>query len=306
MSRGETLKSRRPVSRQVSTPRLPVLTIGAAVESHDLEATMITFRKPDSDSGESGGAAVPSIMHRRNSLMNSLVTVASVASATATAAPADISPATAVTADFDMAAFRGRFELIIETLRTQYVCVGWKMDEIGAKEALESIQEDDAGPTYEFVRFMQDHGQSFEWLYSDRVSSMITALAAKSLRASRCMTAGDHSDKELLSLGKEMKACHRRLMKAYKACSQAEMPADDQRRQRICAAEEISKAIHTELWGIGRKIFATPANTPAGLIVKADAAKQMALCEELGAGSEAFWWRSIQKDIRRMAAARDR
>jgi hypothetical protein len=91
------------------------------------------------------------------------------------------------------AAALGRAEFMIERLRTRYVCEGWHgrgLDEDAAARALAYFRNwsaggpEDADEWMFVVKFLDDHGQSIDWIMRGDPGGMICEGASRSSRAS--------------------------------------------------------------------------------------------------------------------------
>jgi hypothetical protein len=88
-----------------------------------------------------------------------------------------------------------RVEQMIGWLRTSYICDGWKLDEAAADRVLRFFRTSVQFPTthehqpdYQdewmfVISFINDHGQSFDWLLAGDVGGMICKGARRSSRA---------------------------------------------------------------------------------------------------------------------------
>lgn len=132
------------------------------------------------------------VTSRRNFLMNTAVSLASLASAAAIASPsiADTDQLTVASAQLE------RAKQMIGFLRDRYITEGWKLDEDLASRVLRyfsmAVDHSDHGarPEYEgdweSVRaFVIEYDQSFDWLLAGDISGMICKAAASSPAASR-------------------------------------------------------------------------------------------------------------------------
>ncbi|CAH2400526.1 hypothetical protein [Mesorhizobium ventifaucium] len=94
----------------------------------------------------------------------------------------------------------------------------------------------------------------------------------------------------------EQRAANKALQDAYHAkCEEIN------REGGMDAAEEAFNAVCSEEWEIGRRIFAVPAHTLEGMVVKIRAGERLGL-ENLADPSEAYL--SIAADIRRLAGVK--
>jgi hypothetical protein len=87
--------------------------------------------------------------------------------------------------DFNMKAMVKRFEFLLDTLRTRYICNGWSMDEELGQRVLAELktQTEEDPPSEDFLKFIFDHGQSLDWLADGWIVSYITGAASLSKRA---------------------------------------------------------------------------------------------------------------------------
>ena len=120
--------------------------------------------------------------------MNMLVKASAIGAAAATspamadaASTLDQKPASAIVQ---------RAESLIQALRTRHVCDGWHIDEAGAEQMLRYLRAlaanqwlDDADGLEATCRFLDSHGQSYDWVIAGDSSSMVCAAAARSFRA---------------------------------------------------------------------------------------------------------------------------
>lgn len=132
---------------------------------------------------------------RRSILMNTIVSTASLASATALADPA----LSAEPADGgDRQAVVSRAEQMVELLRDRFVCAGWheRFDEQRAATFIDAVRREDWSsdddPASPIVSsWMRDHGQSFDWLYDGNPVSLICGAAMQSPNAAAIPTGND-------------------------------------------------------------------------------------------------------------------
>lgn len=104
--------------------------------------------------------------------------------------------------DRSPAAVLARAVEIVTHLRTSYIREGWKLDEVAAERALDSLRrykpaaedEDDPEDFREAMDFFHSHGQSLDWIFFGDPNSMICMLAARSERANNL------ADAELIKL----------------------------------------------------------------------------------------------------------
>jgi hypothetical protein len=99
-------------------------------------------------------------------------------------------PATA--GALDAAAALARAEQMIELLRTRHVCEGWHghgLDEAAAARTLAYFRNwaaggpDDVDEWMSVVEFLDDHGQSIDWILLGDPGGMICGSASRSARA---------------------------------------------------------------------------------------------------------------------------
>ena len=140
--------------------------------------------------------------------MNTMVSVASIATAAAVAAPsiANAAPTTTLATqaeDSSPAGALARAEEIVSLLRTNFIRQGWTIDEAAAERALafcRGYAADGSGPEDEekaAFDFFFSHGQSLDWVFLGRHQSLICGLATHSKRANSL------ADAELLRLADE-------------------------------------------------------------------------------------------------------
>lgn len=142
--------------------------------------------------------APPAHTSRRNLLMNTIVSVASLASASAMASPALSQEVPSTTAIDDRQRVVGRAEQMVALLRDRFVCAGWheRFDEQRAAKFLDAIRREDWSadndPASPIVRaWVRDHGQSFDWLYTGDLVSLICGAARRSPIAAAIPTGTD-------------------------------------------------------------------------------------------------------------------
>lgn len=137
--------------------------------------------------------------------MNKIVaitTAAAIPVASPSIAAASPAPLGANAQDHSPAATLARAEEIVALLRTSYIREGWKLDEVAAERALDSLrrykpaegEEDDPDDVREAMDFFHSHGQSLDWIFFGDPKSMICMLAARSERAN------NFADPEILLL----------------------------------------------------------------------------------------------------------
>jgi hypothetical protein len=82
-----------------------------------------------------------------------------------------------------------RFEQMLEVLRANYICAGWRMDETEVELALQYFRRlarggrEMAREREAALQFLRDHGQSLDWICDGDVRGMISSAAANSKRA---------------------------------------------------------------------------------------------------------------------------
>lgn len=132
-----------------------------------------------SDILPSGGASLPSQMSRRKLIVNSIVSVASLASASAVS----ITPASSTAYGMDRSAIVARAEEMIKTLSGSHVRQGFSLDQEAAASMLRYCQFGDFNgddPGFEAVlKFCSDYNQSLDWLFCGDVGSYIAKAAAE-------------------------------------------------------------------------------------------------------------------------------
>ena len=132
--------------------------------------------------------------------MNSIITVGSLASATAVGTPAGFADAAkaALPPALSKDAVIARAEQIVNVLSDCAVCDGWHehFDQQRAMEFLDAVRKEDwsangdeASPVAHV--WMRDHGQSFEWLYDGDPVGPICRAAARSPVAAGLPTGSD-------------------------------------------------------------------------------------------------------------------
>jgi hypothetical protein len=171
-----------------------------------------------------------------------------------------------------------RFEMTLATLRDRYICDGWSLDEKAAEQVLQYFRERAAAGTWaidedspeEMAKeqtardFLQEHGQSLDWVICGDLHVQICRGAAGSARATRsdaelerlvdeCMAA----EGEWLQLGEEadrlcgVKQKTKKTPRSYRAACNARDVAD----------ERVSNLIE--------QVVEMPARTVRGLVAKA-------------------------------------
>jgi hypothetical protein len=89
----------------------------------------------------------------------------------------------------DAHATLARVEQMIERLRTSYVYQGWKLDEEGAERTLKYFRSmtrrvrDNYAERQAAFDFLDDHGQSLDWIMAGTPVGMICRAARHSARA---------------------------------------------------------------------------------------------------------------------------
>lgn len=127
--------------------------------------------------------------------MNTIVSVASLASATALTSPA---LSHELTIENSRQATVARAEEMVEILRDRVVCSGWHehFDERRAAEFLEAVRGENYGADNDpaqttVMAWMNDHGQSFDWLYDGDPVALVCGAAGRSLIAAAIPTGLD-------------------------------------------------------------------------------------------------------------------
>jgi hypothetical protein len=182
--------------------------------------------------------------------------------AIAAAMPAAVLPAAAlptatVRSAMDREAMVIRAQQIVDVLGRCYVREGWKLDTDRAAQFIENVRtfdkDADVGDCPKFMMaldWMDEHGQSLDWLFIGRIDQMIASQAA--LQA----TVGTPIDAELIALGerlKETSAKAARLGKPahrlYDACREAARFEDHSEPRDECIRRFDAKATEN---GYGR------------------------------------------------------
>jgi hypothetical protein len=157
--------------------------------------------------------APPAHVTRRGLIMNSIVSAAAVASATAIPNQSDVTPKEQLLSAFDAldpklrpaalvyirnqngdasrsaSASLERAEQVVDLLRTRYIREGWKIDEEAAERALaycRAYAADGSDPDDEreaAFDFFTSHGQSLDWVLDGQHGALICGLAKQSERA---------------------------------------------------------------------------------------------------------------------------
>jgi hypothetical protein len=164
--------------------------------------------------------ARPSSTSRRGFLMNTIVSAASLATATAVTVPPTAAAASTAfppvpVADSCPAASLARAEEIVDLLRTRYIREGWKIDEAAAEHTLaycrryaaDGSDPDDGREAA--IDFFYTHGQSLDWVFHGSHGALICKLAAHSKRANSL------ADAELSKLADEYIAAERKHCELY-------------------------------------------------------------------------------------------
>jgi len=229
-----------------------------------------------------------------------------------------------------------RAKQIVDVLGSCYVREGWKLDAERAAQFVESVgtfdEDDGACPKFEMaLDWMEDHGQSLDWLFLGRIDETIATLAA--LRA----TVGTPIDAELIALGERLKIAtaetdrlepDRRLYnEAWQASGFDKKPkgrANEAAYRRFRAkTKENGYDIAYKKWNaaskvkfkIARAILKIPSNSRIGDGIRAAAAlvdhqdiltQETPMLWEMAARAGFDPPASIAKDLRRMAAAHAR
>jgi hypothetical protein len=118
-------------------------------------------------------------------IMNRVVSVASVASASAIASPLNAS-----IKEWQPSAALSRCELVVDKLRNCVVCEGWVMDDAAASRTLDYFRLAASGAAPEddeefwlACEFLSSHGQSLDWIFYGDPGALICNAAAHSERA---------------------------------------------------------------------------------------------------------------------------
>jgi hypothetical protein len=127
---------------------------------------------------------------RRSLVMNTAVSVASLASATAVASPIE-TPKAPLPAEIDSsAAMIARAEQIVEVLGDRFVCDGWHehFNQQRASAFLDAARRvdysaDDDPATAMVLAWSREHGQSLDWLFDGDPVGLICSAAARSPNA---------------------------------------------------------------------------------------------------------------------------
>ncbi len=148
----------------------------------------------------------PAQTSRRGFIMNSIVSAAAVASATAIPKIDHIPIANAASP----AGVVARAEEVVDVLRTRYICQGWKIDEAAAERALaycRGYAVDGSNPDDECEAafdFFHTHGQPLDWIFRGNQGALISDLATHSPRERSL------ADAELLKLANEYVAAEQK------------------------------------------------------------------------------------------------
>jgi hypothetical protein len=226
---------------------------------------------------DSGGEVVdphppapPARTSRRGFIMNSIVSAAAVASATAIPSLDQAAP---VNEAASPSAALVRAEQVVNTLRSSYVRENWKIEENDAEHALAYMRKYAAGKETEdheqavMEMFFGCHGQSLDWIFRGDVGGMICMLAARSFRAG-LVTDGklfDMVDQHKMAFNKleRLEAVWREL--DDRRCNSKRMPRGYKAAERRMYKQgDIYRKLE-------ERIVGTPANTIDGIIAKARA-----------------------------------
>jgi hypothetical protein len=125
-------------------------------------------------------------VNRRSVLVNSVVSVASLASSVAIADPVDSPSIAPVPAVESKEAIIARAEELVDVLSTSHVREGWSLDKDRATQFLENVRQLDiaAGDTdheRKIIEWVRDHGQSLDWLLCGDPGVMVCKAAARSM-----------------------------------------------------------------------------------------------------------------------------
>jgi hypothetical protein len=184
--------------------------------------------------------------------------------AAASAAPSIGAPQLDPTSDVEQLA---RVEQMIDLLRTRTITDGWKLDEAAADRVLQFFRTSVQFPTnhedqpryddeWSFVRrFINDHGQSWDWILEGDITGMITRLAVRS-RAGRAAEATTDPIFALIEAHRDALAEHERCVKAADVLPPDEPPA---------GAEAAMAASHDAEYGAMIDLLNTQPTTQAGI-----------------------------------------
>lgn len=160
-----------------------------AIDGASMEAASIHAVTPSADSrGDNSSEVVNSSpiaqtarASRRGFLMNSIVSAASLASATALAMP------DAMAVEGGRHATIARAKHMVEILRDRVVCDGWHehFDRERAAEFLDAVRREDYSADNDSAQatvtaWVNDHGQSFDWLYCGDPAGLLCNAAEQS------------------------------------------------------------------------------------------------------------------------------
>lgn len=233
--------------------------------------------------------------NRREFIMNSIVSAAAVASATAIPNVNDVAQAASPSAAL------ARTEQVIAVLRSRYVRDNWMIEENDAEQALAYMRnyaagkaEDDDHGNAVMVGFFGSHGQSLDWIFRGDVSGMICQLATQSTRAA--VVADGHLLELVDQHGIETHECQQIEAKWRKL--------DDQR----CASKTTTRGYKAAQRQLDRqsdvcntielKIVGTPAKTIDGIIAKARTLNRNLINgESVEEGIDAKFGAAITRDL---------
>lgn len=178
---------------------------------------------------------------RRSILVNTAVSVASLASATAVAAPS-IAPVSDQTAAEQLA----RVEHLIAQLRTRHIRDGFKLDEARAERVLRffrmavDLPGHEDHPDYDgdwlaTLNFVRDHDQSLDWIAAGDVDGMICNLAARSAAAANV-------DDPVFAAIEQHKAAHEAHVRPLAEMARLERELPKERRRWHCSSVHGEKA----------------------------------------------------------------
>jgi hypothetical protein len=193
--------------------------------------------------------------------MNTFVSTAAVASASALAAPANSAQIA-----IDDRATLARVVEIVDLLRTRYVCEGWENDDEGAERALAYFlrradgppfkdEDEDTAAYYQALEFFSSHGQNLDWIHDGNPGGMICGPARSSRRASALAAQSESAD-PILSLIDN----HKRANAEYSEATKDLVPG-------TCSPDPAEKELYGDREADARHDLATTTPTTlAGLL----------------------------------------
>jgi hypothetical protein len=192
---------------------------------------------------------------RRSAIMNTVVSIASLATSTAIASPS-------IAADGSTAGTPlSRARQMIGLLRTCYVREGFTLDETGAARALRYFEN--SGPEDEeaaVLSFAKQYGQSLDWILLGDPGGMICRLAG---------AANSGGDAELIALCDKALEADREASAAATRADNLFGRTSDSSCPHLVAAYAVADSLHRNFRGLTDKVEKMSAVTVEGLRAKA-------------------------------------